>query len=121
GRVLDIFYLGKDNARLLGINVEKEQTQILWFVVILVATSTALVGPLSYLGFILANLTYQMVKDFRHQTLFIVGSLLGYVMLLVVQTLVERVFNFSISVRTMIELGGGLFFFYLLYKERRKL
>ena len=121
GRVLDIFYLGKDNARLLGINVEKEQTQILWFVVILVATSTALVGPLSYIGFILANLTYQMVKDFRHQTLFIVGSLLGYVMLLVVQTLVERVFNFSISVRTMIELGGGLFFFYLLYKERRKL
>ena len=121
GRVLDIFYLGKDNARLLGINVEKEQTQILWFVVILVATSTALVGPLSYLGFILANLTYQMVKDFRHQTLFIVGSLLGYVVLLVAQTLVERVFNFSISVRTMIELGGGLFFFYLLYKERRKL
>ena len=42
-------------------------------------------------------------------------------MLLVVQTLVERVFNFSISVRTMIELGGGLFFFYLLYKDRRKL
>ena len=69
----------------------------------------------------MANLTYQMVKDFRHQTLFIVGSLLGYVILLVVQTLVERVFNFSISVRTMIELGGGLFFFYLLYKERRKL
>lgn len=121
GRVLDIFYLGKDNARLLGINVDKEQTQILWLVVILVATSTALVGPLSYLGFILTNLTYQMVKDFRHQTLFIVGSLLGYVILLVVQTLVERVFNFSISVRTMIELGGGLFFFYLLYKERRKL
>lgn len=104
------FYLGKDNARLLGINVDKEQTQILWLVVILVATSTALVGPLSYLGFILTNLTYQMVKDFRHQTLFIVGSLLGYVILLVVQTLVERVFNFSISVRTMIELGGGLFF-----------
>ena len=62
-----------------------------------------------------------MVKDFRHQTLFIVGSLLGYVVLLVAQTLVERVFNFSISVRTMIELCGGLFFFYLLYKERRKL
>ena len=49
------------------------------------------------------------------------GNIIGYVMLLVVQTLVERVFNFSISVRTMIELGGGLFFFYLLYKERRKL
>ena len=71
-------------------------------------------GPSILSWFILANLTYQMVKDFRHQTLFIVGSLLGYVVLLVAQTLVERVFNFSISVRTMIELGGGLFFFYSL-------
>ena len=121
GRVLDTFYLGKDNARLLGVNVEREQQTILWLVAILVAASTALVGPLSFLGFILANLTYQLVKDYRHQTLFLVGSLLGYVTLLIAQTLVERFFNFNISLRTMIELGGGIFFFYLLYKERRTL
>ncbi|KXT75915.1 iron chelate uptake ABC transporter family permease subunit [Streptococcus sp. DD12] len=121
GKVLDVFYLGKDNARLLGIQVEKEQQVILWLVVILVAASTALVGPMSFLGFILVNLTYQLVKDYRHQTLFLVGSLLGYVILLVAQTVVERVFNFNVSIATMIELGGGIFFFYLLYKERRTL
>lgn len=121
GRVLDTFYLGKDNARLLGVNVEKEQKLLLWMVAILVSASTALVGPLSFLGFILANLTYQLVKDYRHRTLFIIGSLLGFVSLLIGQTLVERVFNFNVSTRTMIELGGGIFFFYLLYKERRKL
>ena len=121
GKVLDVFYLGKDNARLLGIQVEKEQQVILWLVVVLVAASTALVGPMSFLGFILVNLTYQLVKDYRHQTLFLVGSLLGYVILLLAQTLVERVFNFNVSIATMIELGGGIFFFYLLYKERRTL
>ncbi len=121
GKVLDVFYLGKDNARLLGIQVEKEQQTILWLVVVLVAASTALVGPMSFLGFILVNLTYQLVKDYRHQTLFLVGSLLGYVVLLLAQTLVERVFNFNVSIATMIELGGGIFFFYLLYKERRTL
>lgn len=120
GKVLDTFYLGKDTARLLGINVEKEQRQLLWLVVILVSASTALVGPLSFLGFILVNLTYQLVNDYRHRTLFLLGSLLGFVSLLVAQTLVERVFNFNVSTRTMIELGGGIFFFYLLYKERRK-
>ncbi|HFR3747360.1 TPA: iron chelate uptake ABC transporter family permease subunit [Streptococcus suis] len=121
GKVLDTFYLGKDNARLLGVDVEKEQQQLLWLVALLVSASTALVGPLSFLGFILANLTYQLVNDFRHRTLFLVGSLLGFVSLLLAQTLVERVFNFNISIRTVIELIGGIFFFYLLYKERNKL
>lgn len=121
GRVLDTFYLGKDGARLLGVAVEREQRLVLWLVVILVAISTALVGPLSFLGFILANLTYRLVPDFAHRSLFLVGSLLGFLLLLASQVLVERVFNFNVNLSGLVELGGGIFFFYLLYKERRSL
>ncbi|KXT77356.1 iron chelate uptake ABC transporter family permease subunit [Streptococcus sp. DD13] len=120
GRILDVFYLGKDQAQLLGVNVEKEQRQVLWLVVLLTSLSTALIGPLTFFGFILANVTYLIVRDFRHRSLFLIGSLLGFVVILLSQILVERVFGYHVTLQVIVELFGGLFFFYLLYKERRK-
>ena len=118
--ILNVFYLGKANATLLGIDVEKTQQSILWVVVLLTSASTAMVGPMSFFGFMVVNVVHQLLKYYEHRWLFVVASLLGFVVLVAGQGILERLFNYQVTIGMLVELVGGAFFFYLLYKERLK-
>ncbi|MBP2622688.1 iron chelate uptake ABC transporter family permease subunit [Streptococcus oricebi] len=117
--LLNVFHLDKKTATILGVEVEREQKKILWAIVLLSATTTALVGPMMFFGFMVSNLTYLLVSEYQHRWLFLVASLLGFITLVNGQLLVERVFQLQINISMVIELGGGIFFFYLLAKKAR--
>ena len=118
--ILDVFHLDKKTATILGVEVEKEQKKILWAIVLLTSTTTALVGPMMFFGFMMSNLAYLLIKEYQHKWLFSVAILLSFLSLTTGQILVERVFQLQINVSMVIELVGGLFFFYLLAKEARR-
>ena len=118
--ILNIFHLDKKTATILGVEVEKEQKKILWAIVLLTSTTTALVGPMMFFGFMMSNLAYLLIKEYQHKWLFSVAILLGFLSLTTGQMLVERVFQLQINVSMVIELVGGLFFFYLLAKEAKR-
>ena len=99
---------------------EKEQKKILWAIVLLTSTTTALVGPMMFFGFMMSNLAYLLIKEYQHKWLFSVAILLSFLSLTTGQILVERVFQLQINVSMVIELVGGLFFFYLLAKEAKR-
>ena len=104
----------------MGLNVEKEQRELLWGIVLLTSTATALVGPMAFFGFMLTNLTYLIVKDYRHKLLFIVAILVGFISLTLGQALIERVFALEIRISMIIESVGGFLFFILLYRRARR-
>ena len=118
--ILDVFHLDKKIATILGVEVEKEQKKILWAIVLLTSTTTALVGPMMFFGFMMSNLAYLLIKEYQHKWLFSVAILLGFLSLTTGQMRVERVFQLQINVSMVIELVGGLFFFYLLAKEAKR-
>lgn len=118
--ILNVFHLDKKTATILGVEVEKEQKKILWAIVLLTSTTTALVGPMMFFGFMMSNLAYLLIKEYQHKWLFSVAILLGCLSLTTGQMLVERVFQLQINVSMVIELVGGLFFFYLLAKEVKR-
>lgn len=118
--ILDVFHLDKKIATILGVEVEKEQKKILWAIVLLTSTTTALVGPMMFFGFMMSNLAYLLIKEYQHKWLFSVAILLSFLSLTTGQMLVERVFQLQINVSMVIELVGGLFFFYLLAKEAKR-
>ena len=118
--ILNIFHLDKKTATILGVEVEKEQKKILWAIVLLTSTTTALVGPMMFFGFMMSNLAYLLIKEYQHKWLFSVAILLSFLSLTTGQMLVERVFQLQINVSMVIELVGGLFFFYLLAKEAKR-
>ena len=118
--ILDVFHLDKKTATILGVEVEKEQKKILWAIVLLTSTTTALVGPMMFFGFMMFNLAYLLIKEYQHKWLFSVAILLSFLSLTTGQILVERVFQLQINVSMVIELVGGLFFFYLLAKEAKR-
>jgi len=118
--VLDVLHLQRETAQILGLDVEKEQRELLWGIVLLTSTATALVGPMAFFGFMLANLTYLIVKDYRHKLLFIVAILIGFISLTLGQALIERVFALEIRISMIIESVGGFLFFILLYRRARR-
>lgn len=117
--LLDIIQLGKDQAINLGVDYDRAVRKLLLGVTVFISIATAMVGPISFLGLIIANLSRQMFKTYRHSYLITGATLTGMAVLLAGQTLIEHVFNFNINIGVFINTGGGLYFMYLLLKSRR--
>lgn len=71
--LLDVITLGKDQAINLGVDYDRCIRRLLLGVTLFIAVATAMVGPVSFLGLILANLSRQLLKTYRHSQL-ILGS-----------------------------------------------
>ena len=116
---LDVIALGKEQAINLGIDYDRMVRKLLIAVAILVSVSTALVGPVTFLGILVTNLAYQMIKDYRHSIVIPTSILLSLLALIGGQFLVERVFQFNTTIGVIINFVGGLYFIYILLKEER--
>lgn len=78
-----------------------------------------MVGPISFLGLIIANLSRQLLKTYRHSQLILSSTLFGMAVLIGGQLIVEHVFSYVIPISVFITVGGGLYFLYLLLTNRR--
>ncbi len=117
--LLDVLTLGKDQAINLGVDYDKSIRRLLLGVTLSIAVATAMVGPISFLGLIIANLSRQLLKTYRHSQLIFGSVLFGMVVLVGGQLIVEHVFTYSIPISVFITVGGGLYFLYLLLTKRR--
>lgn len=116
---LDVLSLGRDNAINLGVPYDKVVKRMLIISAVLIAVSTALVGPITFFGLIVANLAYQFFKTYKHSVLISGAALLSLVALIGGQWVVERVFTFSTTLSVIINFIGGIYFIYLLLRESR--
>lgn len=117
--LLDVLTLGKDQATNLGVDYEKCIRRLLLGVTLCIAVATAMVGPISFLGLIIANLSRQFLKTYRHRQLILGSALFGMIVLIGGQLLVEHFFRYTIPVSVFITVGGGIYFLYLLLTNRR--
>ncbi|AXI00343.1 iron ABC transporter permease [Sporosarcina sp. PTS2304] len=116
---LDVLSLGRDTAINLGVPYQKVVKLMLILSSVLIAVSTALVGPITFFGLIVANLSYQFFKTFKHSVLIAGASVMSIIALVGGQWIVERVFSFSTTLSVIINFVGGIYFIYLLLKESR--
>ena len=116
---LDVMSLGRENAINLGVNYDRMVMNILILSSLLIATSTALVGPITFFGLIVANLTYQYFDTYKHSILISGASLISIIALVGGQFLVEHIFELRTTLSVMINFIGGIYFIYLLLKESR--
>lgn len=119
--LLDVLSLGKENAINLGVDYDKTIKRLLLGVTLFIAVATALVGPISFLGLIIANLSREFFKTYRHNYLVAGSVLTGMLVLVAGQVIVERVFVLSIPISVFISIAGGLYFMYLLILNRGRL
>ena len=116
---LDALHLGVDGAKMLGINTKRLSNVLIVVVIIMTSLSTILVGPLQFLGFMIANLTYQLTKEYKHGVLWLFSAVLGLVIVLAAQLIVERIFLLTIPISVFIEGIGGVLYLVLLVKGEK--
>lgn len=116
---LDVLALGRDHALNLGINYDRKVSFLLIIVAILVSVSTALVGPIMFLGLLVVNLAHELLKTFRHSYLILGTALISIITLVIGQMVVQFVFGNNIELSVIINLVGGIYFIYLMLRRNR--
>lgn len=116
-RVFDVLALGQDISTGLGVDHRRVVMGVLVMIGILVSVSTALVGPITFFGLLVANLAYAIVGD-RHARSLPAAVALGVIALIGGQFVLERVFDFATSLSIIIEFLGGIVFIVLVLSTR---
>ena len=118
-KFFDVMSLGKDQSINLGVDYDKIMRKSLVIISILIAVSTALVGPVTFLCLLVANVTREMMKTYKHSYLIAVSMLVSIFALVFGQLMIERILHLTTPVSVIIDMIGGIYFMYLLYKESR--
>ena len=118
-KYLDVMSLGRDQAINLGVDYDYVTRHVLIIVTILISISTALIGPITFLGLLVANVAYQFVHSYQHKVIIPAAMLISVVALVGGQFIVERIFTFSTTLSVIINFIGGVYFIYLLLKENK--
>lgn len=119
-RRYDLLALGERNARHLGVDVERLRLVSIVLVALLTGAAVAFVGIIAFVGLVVPHLI-RMIIGPAHRGL-ILASAVGGGALLVVADLLTRtlVAGAELPIGMLTSLVGGPFFFWLLYRQRRR-
>ena len=82
------------------------------------ASSGAAAFLLAFFGLLVAGLAHGLAPSARHAVLLPAAGLIGAAILVVGQTLFERLMGQTATLSVVVEFAGGLFFLFLLLKGR---
>ena len=117
---LNVLSLGRQQAINLGIDYDVSTRRLLIGVTVCIAIATALVGPISFLGLVIANLSRNLLRTFHHSYLIFGSIFFGVILLLGGQFFIERMLHYSTTIGVFINVGGGLYFLYLILGGTKK-
>ena len=117
---LDLLALGERSARHLGVNVEALRIGSIVLVALLTGVAVAFCGIIAFVGLVVPHIIRMAIGQ-SHRPL-IIASAVGGGALLVLADLLARtiVSGADLPIGMLTSLVGGPFFFYLLYRQRKR-
>ena len=115
---LNALSLGKDVSTSLGVKYQSSIIYVLVLVSILMSISTALIGPLTFYGFLVATLSYQAAPTYDHRYIFPMALAIGFLIITSAYFLMYHVFHAQGVVSVIIELFGGIIFLIVILRKR---
>ena len=116
---LNVLSLGESTAVALGVEHRRVVMHAIVAIAVMVAASTALVGPVTFFGLIVANLAYGAVGH-RHVRSVPAAIAIGVIALVGGQLVLDRLLGFGTELPVVIEFVGGLFFIVLVLTGRAR-
>ncbi len=117
---LDVAGLGRGAARALGLDHDRVVLVSLMLVAAMISVSTALVGPITFLGLLAASLARHLTDSHRHAVLIPAAALIGALILVTGQFLFERLMGSQSALAVVVEFLGGLLFLGLVLRRGRQ-
>ncbi len=118
-RSLDVIALGEPPAIGLGVRHRAVVMHTVVAIAVMVAASTALVGPVAFFGLLAANLAYSLVGH-RHRHSIPAVIAVGVIALVGGQLVLDRVLGFGTELPVVIEFLGGVLFIILVLTGRAR-
>lgn len=120
GRRYDLLALGERNARHLGLDVERLRLVSIVVVALLTGVAVAFVGIIAFVGLVVPHVM-RMLLGPRHRGLIVFSALGGAVLMLAADLLARTVVSGAeLPIGMLTSLVGGPFFFFLLWRQRRR-
>lgn len=116
---LDVVSLGQEHAINLGVNYRRLVLKNLLVTAVLVSVSTALVGPITFLGILVVSIARKVTTTYKHAARIAMAFLISATLLVSAMYLSERLLKFSTPISVIINFAGGIYFIYLILKERK--
>jgi len=114
---LNVLSLGKDVSTSLGVKHQNSTIYTLILISVLMSVSTALVGPLTFYGFLVATLSYQAAQTYDHRYIFPMALAIGFLIITSAYFLMYHVFRAMGYVSVVIEMFGGLTFLIVILRK----
>lgn len=116
-RKLNVLSLGRDVCTNLGLSFSKSVVFYLVIVSVLMSVSTALVGPMTFYGFLTAAIAYQLTPTYDYRYTLPMSFVLGFFILTAAYFVMYHVAEAQGVVSVIIEFVGGISFIILLFKR----
>lgn len=114
---LDVLLLGRDKAIGLGLDYAKFSYRLLICCALLVSVSTALVGPILFLGLLVCAIANALSPVVNHAVRIPMVFLISAITLILGQAIFEHLLGMQGVLSVVIELVGGLIFIYLMLRN----
>lgn len=119
-RYLDVLSLGREYALGLGVDYDDLVRKQLLAISVLVSVSTALVGPITFVGIFVSGITYRLSATASHARIIGLAAGIALILMTGAQFAIEHILNYRHSLSVLINLLGGSYFFVLMIKQLRK-
>lgn len=116
----EIMALGRDTAISLGVHYAQTIRQALALSAILVACSTALVGPLTFYGLLIAQLAMHYLDSGMMRYLIPATGMIGVTVLIGAQGILEHILKQATILPVVLEFVGGTLLLILIAKGARR-
>jgi len=119
-RRYDLLSLGERNARHLGLDVERLRLVSIVVVALLTGVAVAFVGIVAFVGLVVPHVM-RMLLGPQHRALIVASAFGGAVLMLAADLLARTVVpGAELPIGMLTSLVGGPFFFFLLWRQRRR-
>jgi iron complex transport system permease protein len=119
-RRYDLLSLGERNARHLGLDVERLRILSIVVVALLTGVAVAFVGIVAFVGLVVPHVV-RMLLGPQHRALIVASAFGGAVLMLAADLLARTIVpGAELPIGMLTALVGGPFFFFLLWRQRRR-
>ncbi|MDI9644004.1 MAG: iron ABC transporter permease [Candidatus Verstraetearchaeota archaeon] len=111
---INVLSMGEEEARALGINVERDRFLVLFAATLMVSTFVSVAGIIGWIGLVVPHTVRMLLGNPDNRQVIPVSASLGAAFLMIADDLARSVASFELPVGVITTLVGAPFFLYLL-------
>jgi len=114
---LNVLSMGDEEARSLGINVERTRFIVLLMATLMVSSFTSVAGIIGWIGLMVPHMARMLMKTPDNRVIIPVSACIGSTLLLLADDIARSITTYELPVGILTTIGGAPFFLYLLKRR----